>query len=1332
MANVLHDFVTEAALQYPKQVAIDVPPSTSWPERQTLTYRELDALTRQWALALSSQIQPEEIVAIVLPRNTPWLYVAQLAVLKAGGAYTCLEPHFPTERIAFVLEDACVSHILTDRSLQETFASTLPDASLFSFWCLDDERPNSFDASATLPEVKPEQLAYVIYTSGTTGKPKGVLIEHRSIVNLVLSDRETFGLGTQDRVAQSSSAAYDSSIEETYLALGAGGTLVVLDDDVVRLGPDLVPWLQRERVTVLCPPPTLLRTTLCENPDEALPELRLLYVGGEALTPDIANKWAKGRWMENGYGPTECTVTVVRGRVFPEEPITIGVPVSGHQVWILDESLQLVGPGQPGELCISGVGVARGYLNRPTLTASKFVEHPVAGRIYRTGDLVQEAEDGNLLYLGRIDTQVKIRGYRVELESIESNICEWKGVESAACCVQGEAAAQQLVAFVVLQEKASLDVPALRRFLQDRLPSYMIPAHVETLESLPLSPTSGKVDRKSLPKVQRKVERTDSVVKPRHPVEEQLAAVIQERLELEEDISVHDDFFALGGNSVIAAQVVSLLRENPVMASLTVRDLYDCPTVAALAERVTACDVGSDDVVVQEDLERIQEDFSVEDQPRPLWVSGLQLTWNVVFLLLASWVGYFLAFTVFPIVLTFVGVVPFLLLLPLFFGVVVLLYLPISIALALAMKELLIGRYRPGRYPVWGSFFWRNWILSRLMGGIPWGWVEGTVLKNVFLRWFGATIGENVHIHNGVALGGGLDLLEIGDNVTIGRDAALRLIDLQDGHLVVGPIRVGSHATLETRAGLSPFSTVEEGGFLTSLSMVPSFSTLPKNESWDGVPAQHIGAAPEVQPLTQESSWTAYKHGVIMTLSRWLAATAMGAPFLAIAVGMVLHWELDAKTILAWLFSPYRYEPFVLLVLGSLVVLGLMAFLLLQALAVRWLKSIKPGTYSRWSPEHIRAFLKNRYLEGAGNTLSGTMFWPSWLRLAGMNVGPKCEISSIMEVTPELVSVGKESFFADGIYLGAARYHRGTISFAHTSLGQGTFLGNHVVLTAGTQLPPSVLLGVGTVGDSDKMEEGTSWFGHPSFALPRREIVEADNSLTFRPSWIRWFNRFFWEFARFFLGLLPLAVGLLWFKTLPLWSHHSLPVLWGVVVPAYSLGIILFFCGLVWGLKWLLLGRVKPGQHPLWSCWCSRWDFLYVVWGAYASPLLLPWEQSLWLSWWLRAMGVRVGRRVVLGSGFAQVVDPDMLHFEDHATVACQFQAHSFEDRVLKLDHVHLRKGSTTTAGCIVMYGADVEERSFVGGHSVVLKHERLPEGQYHHGFPTQALGETTWMEERE
>jgi amino acid adenylation domain-containing protein len=349
-AETLHGIFEEVVRRHADRTAIEVPPGTGRPERASLTYAELWERARRTATALLPHAAPDALVAIFLPRHAPDLYAAQLGVNLAGAAFTCPDPRFPDAHLRSVLEDARAVAILTDRAGRERLVQlgvSLPP--------ILEPAARSADA---FPEVAPTDLAYVIYTSGTTGRPKGVMIEHRGVVNLARADAMEYGLGPRDRVAQVSSPAYDSSIEETWLAFAVGATLIPLDDETVRLGPDLVPWLARERITVFCPPPTLLRALGTPSPD-ALPDLRLVYFGGEPLTEDLVTRWAAGRRIENGYGPTECTITTTRAAMVAGRPVTIGRPIPGHAAWILDGELREVPAGEPGELCIGGVGLAR-------------------------------------------------------------------------------------------------------------------------------------------------------------------------------------------------------------------------------------------------------------------------------------------------------------------------------------------------------------------------------------------------------------------------------------------------------------------------------------------------------------------------------------------------------------------------------------------------------------------------------------------------------------------------------------------------------------------------------------------------------------------------------------------------------------------------------------------------------------------------------------------------------------------------------------------------------------------------------------------------------------
>ncbi len=1309
--ELLHGIFERSAQRYPDNIAIEIPPTAEDPQRYKYTYAEVDRLASQLALRIAPLITGEQIVSILLPRRSHHLYVAQLAVLKAGAAYTCIEPTWPTERIHFILEDSSSAAVLTSPEhfdLLEGSAITNAECVVDVIDCMEQFESNitALHPPTVNPvEIKPNNLCYVIYTSGTTGKPKGVMIEHQSIVNLALSNISYFDMTPEDRVGQSASTSFDASVEEIYLAFTFGATLVMLNDDVVRMGPDLVPWLREERITVTSPTPTFLRMCMCDDPSTELPDLRLLYVGGEALPEDLVNNWAPNRWLENAYGPTECTVTVMRGRVYQDQPVTIGVPVAGNSAWVLDEDLNEVAEGEAGELCIGGAGVARGYLNRPKLTAEKFVEHPFFGRIYRTGDLVKKLPHGEYSFHGRIDTQVKIRGYRVELESIEAHLCALTDIQMAACKVQGAGTSQKLVAFVVSDREPDTD--ALQTKLEGILPSYMVPSHFAKLAELPFN-SSGKLDRKALPEMEFSVVHSGEIVEPRNKIEVLIEQAFAAQFPDREIVSIHDDFFDLGGNSVLAAQVISLLRNHPETLDLTVRDLYQAHTVAKLAECVNESRMGQDTLVGP----RLGKGY-------PKLVTLAQMAWIFNGVMFGSAMGYIGAFVVLPLLANFFGLVTFVFLLPLIGGGLILAFAPFSLLMAVFMKWLLIGRYKPGRHKVWGMMFLRHWLVQKVSGSIPWGLVQGTVFQNIFLRMLGAKVGKNVHIHKGVSFRGAWDLLEIGDNVTLGRDVNLRMIDYQNQEMVLGPIKIGNNCTLETRSGMSPYSRMEDNSYLTPLTLVPSHTTVPANEKWDGVPGAFVENTPPAKPSPQEP-WSPIQHGLVqIAVGMFLGAVAL-SPGILMTVGFILYWNLSTAKVLGWLFSPV-WGYLVGTILVSLALFSAVSGMFMMALEVRLLGRIKPGIYSRWRGTYIIVLMKQRIVEAAGNVISGTLYWPPWLRLAGMKIGRDCEISTIYDVVPELIEIGPETFFADGIYLGSPIIDRGIVDCSKTTFGRHNFLGNHSVIPAGTHLPDDVLIGVCTLVDDKQIKEGSSWFGHPMFELPHREIVEVDDSLTHHPHWTRYVVRLFWETLRFGFGVLPLLMMLLWFKSmLGFYNAQPWPVFFFGTMPIVSLAMIWSFAGLVWAAKWILLGKVKPGHHALWSTWVFKWDFLYMLWAAYARPVLTAFHETLAISWWMRAMGSKIGKHVLLVGGFSQVVDPDMLHFEDNATVACMFQAHTFEDRVLKLGHVHLREESTVGTNAVVLYGCDVRKQAHVSEQSVIMKHEELFEGRYYSGAPTQ------------
>jgi len=1316
---LLHAFFAESVRRWPHRLAIDVPPAPGRTARQTVTYAELARHAGLVARAVRPLVCDGAIVAILAERDSPAVFAAQLGVLQAGAAYTCIDPAFPDEQVREILADAEAVVLLADaRGRERTGRADLTAALIVDLDAACAGAPDADHALVAPAWLTPRSLAYVIYTSGTTGRPKGVMIEHASIANLVSADLDAFGLGPGDRVAQSSSLAYDSSIEETWLALASGATLVVADERTTRLGPDLVPWLRDEQISVLCPPPTLLRTTGCADPATALPHLRLLYVGGEALPEDVARQWSPRRALVNGYGPTEATVTAIRARVGDGASIPIGRPVAGVQAWVLDDVGVERPDGERGELCLGGIGLARGYRNLPELTAAKFPTLPGLGRVFRTGDLAHREADGEFFFHGRIDALVKLRGYRIELEAIEARLSECVGVREAACAVRGDGARQLLAAFVVPDAPASPpDAEALRGALARVLPGYMVPARIEVVSRLPTT-VGGKLDRARLPSLDDAPVREEphASAPPATVVQQLVAAAFQQALQRRAPISIHDDFFRdLGGDSLGAALVVSSLREQPATAVLATRDVYEAPTVAGLADRAAAM---TDAASPASPLPHARAAVSAWQMAA---VSAAQGAWLAVELVAVSAVAYLAAFRLAPWLLRSIGLVPAILLAPVVWMTARALLVPVAVMATRIAKALLVGRYRPMRVPAWGGYYVRHWVVQRVARFIPWQLLAETEFLSVVLRALGARVGERVHIHRGVDVSrGGWDLLVIGNDVTLARDASLRLVDLDDGHVVIGAISVGAGATLDVRAGMGPGSSLAPEASLTAWSSLPEAGHVPEGERWDGIPAAPSGRTGPPPRAVRGAALRPLTHAAAMTVARAALWYVIALPFELAAVALLAIVRSNPNSVLSLPFDgAWRVSGLALLLAAAAT--GVPLVLLLEAAAVRLLGPTSVGVISRWSPGYIRVWLKTQLLESAGTWLSGTLFWPTWLRAAGMTIGAKGEISTIIDTVPDLVSVGDACFLADGIYLAGPRIDRGTVTLARVVLGARTFVGNHAVISCGQTLPDDVLLGVCTVADTDHIRPGSAWVGHPPLDLPRREDHSVDRRLTHNPPRVRYWNRVFWELLRCSLPVAPMLVALAWVSSVSAaeqtWTRTTLLL---VAVPGSTLASGVALCALVLAMKWLLLGRVRPGTHPLWSCWCSRWDFLYVAWAMYARVPLSALEGTVWLSWYLRAMGMTIGRGVLLGPGFSQVVDPDMLVLEDGATVSAMFQAHTFEDRVLKIGRIHVRRGATVADGVVPLYGADIGAFAHVAAHSLVLKGERLTAATRYEGAPAR------------
>jgi amino acid adenylation domain-containing protein len=549
----------------------------------TLTYRELDHRAGRLADALGAfDVGPDTVVAICLERS-PAFVVAALGVLRAGAAYLPMDPAAPPERVAFMLDDAAPRVIITDRRLE----TRLPETG----WPrLDIHEATTRPGRPTARHdvAKQEHLAYVIYTSGSTGRPKGVEITHGSLANLVAWHRRAFGVIADDRAPLYASPAFDAAVWEIWPYLVSGASLH-LPPEAVRMDPEaLRDWLVAQSITIgFVPTPVAER--LIALPWPLWTPLRTLLTGADTLHRYPPQELPFT--LVNNYGPTECTVVTTSGPVEPEpfgEPLpTIGRPIDNVDVLILDETLRPVLPGEAGELYVGGAGLARGYRGRPDLTAERFVPHPdePEARLYRTGDRARLLSDGRVAFLGRVDDQLKIRGYRVEPDEIAAALGAQPGV--AACAVvarEDDGGERRLVAYLVPAAGATLGRETLPAALRRSLPDYMVPATFVALPALPLT-TNGKVDRAALPSPDAaNMLRDGEVVAPRTEVETELASILSALLGIAE-VSVQDNFFLLGGHSLLGTQLIVRVRDV-FGVELSLRTLFDAPTIADLATEI--------------------------------------------------------------------------------------------------------------------------------------------------------------------------------------------------------------------------------------------------------------------------------------------------------------------------------------------------------------------------------------------------------------------------------------------------------------------------------------------------------------------------------------------------------------------------------------------------------------------------------------------------------------------------------------------------------------------------------------------------------------------------
>ena len=841
------------------------------------SYGEIDRRANQLARHLIARgVKSGDRVGVLLCRSKE-SYIALLAIMKANAAFVPLDAAFPDERIAFILADAGASAIVS----VEAFAGRL--AALPQPAILIDREEASI---AALPEGRltagerggsADELSYIIYTSGTTGNPKGVAIEHASICNFVRVAAETYGYRSDDRVFQGMTVAFDFSVEEIWVPFMAGATLVPGPADTSLVGEDLADFLEEQGVTALCCVPTLLATI-----ERDLPALRLLLVSGEACPQNLVARWHRpGRTMLNAYGPTEATVTATLTELHPDRAVTIGYPLPSYTVVILDcEANELVPLGGTGEIGIAGIGLARGYINRDDLTTEKFIPDflGLAGnpsqRIYRTGDLGRFNPNGEIEYLGRKDTQVKLRGYRIELTEIESVIMKIPGIAQAVVDTYEVAPGSvELVAYYSLKKGArGVTATKILAALRDQLPPYMLPAYIEKLPLIPMT-SSHKADRKALPPPKGRRVAPGGAKKfkaPASQAEKVLAGELAALLSLPR-VSTRDDFFKdLGAHSLLMARFCAALRRSGSLPDISMRDVYQNPSVEKLAASLAA---------------RPSETGPAAALPaaapaplhRPSNLSyygcgALQVASGVGAGLLALWT----LLTGFHWTWAVVDDLPqlYLRILAFSWGLTL-----VWLAVPLAAKWLLIGRWKATSFPVWSLRYFRFWLVRGLLAASPLVLFRGGPVYNVYLRLLGARVGRNTSIRSAAPIG--TDLFSVGDNTLIRSGTALPGYHAEGNMIHIGPIAIGSDAFVGTASVVEIDSVLGDGSQLGHSSCLSRGQRVPDGKRYHGTPAQET-----------TTNYCRVEPQSCTALRRWLYTAifvALGLPFVPLPVIIVYY-----------------------------------------------------------------------------------------------------------------------------------------------------------------------------------------------------------------------------------------------------------------------------------------------------------------------------------------------------------------------------------------------------------------------------------------------------------
>jgi non-ribosomal peptide synthetase-like protein len=1311
----LDDVLEDACRRFADRIAVST-------EGVELSFRELDERASQMARFFRARgVKAGDRVGVLLDRGFE-TYVALFALLKAGAAYVPLDPNHPAERVRYILNDAgatlAVAHLrLADRLAGVGVETLVLDGAREEIEGFADRPLDDAERAG-----RGEGLCYVLYTSGTTGNPKGVAIAHPSICNFVRVAAESYGFNPGDRVYQGMSIAFDFSVEEVWVSLVAGATLVPNTATTSLFGEELADFLDTRGVTCFACVPTLLASI-----DRDLPKLRVFLIGGEACPPALVRRWSRpGRMLLNSYGPTETTVTATLGTLDPDRPVTIGKPLPTYSIVILDPEEDVpVELGEQGEIGIAGVGVAEGYLNRPELTAQKFVNDVLAlpnnpsGRIYRSGDLGRINEDGEIEYLGRIDTQIKLRGYRIELTEIESVLIELPEIAQAvAATFEPEPGAPELVAYYAVKHGAvAPDPAALVAHMRARLPAYMTPTY---LERLPFIPTlvSNKADRKLLPAPKSaRLRLTGEVVPPETETEVALCEALRSVLALD-DVSVEADMFVeYGAHSLLMARFCARVRALDPSLHIAMRDVYANPTIRRLARAL--------DAVKPAPTENLELEPAYRPSNFAYYACGAA---QAAFYALIGGLGVAAADIAFNWIYEAADAPVTLYLRTLTFGIV---WFVAHNAIAIAGKWLLVGRVREGTIPLWSARYFRFWAAKLLVRSAPAIAFAGTPLFNLYLRLLGAKIGANAVILTRIVPSVAADLFEVGEDALVMRSALVAGYTVHGNRVHLEPIRIGRHAFVGEQSLLDIGSSIGDFGELGHASSLQSGQRVPDGKRYGGSPAEETTASfrlvddQPAKPL-RRALFTTLRLAFVIAIAGALTETVLVWLMNAITQGddAFALKPLDALVVLA----PMAAGGALVMTLGSIVG-GLLLIYAVPRIANLFLTEGK--VYPLYGFHHgvqdvIRLASNSKFFSlmfGDSALIKSYLRWVGWTLGGGEETGSNFG-SWQGQDNPMLSSVGHDTVASDGLLLGNLSMSSRAFRVDQVRVGDSNFLGTAIYVPAASRAGDNVMFASKVMTPVEgPLRENVGLLGSPAFEIPRAS--QRDLDMLARIGAKERKRRVAMKTRRNLVTMAGLIASrwLIVFMTLYVFGWTA--AVYGVndvlamVVAAGVLLVLSVGAFILIERGSLAFGRLSPEIATVYDPAFWRVER---HWKFNVSPLLTLFAGTPMRNVVSRLLGVKVGRRVF--DDGAGLTERTLVEIGDEANIneRCTIQSHSLEEGVFKSDYIRIGANSCIGVGCLVHYGVTMGEGTHLDADSFLMKGEITPAGSRWRGNPAKLV----------